>query len=284
MEAIVSEYNRNENHEEFLNKLDKFSFFTNELVSLNFKMDRRTDDPTMNFVLKSLKKIPSIENKKILYNDRFINSFYRIFWDLLKKLGIGTQNFYDFIEKFVHELNRITVKDYVLYDCHSTDNYNCGRAMSIINKSPSQFLIYNTDDKGYMDTNTQKMYLSCSSYQPKENLKDVDKKIIQNKYPKFSNRLIKEINSLKFKIKMEDVKNGIKLYLKNGEILITFFIPLDYPFSPPSGTFNDMTISEIDIDWNEKSSLKTIVDKLLSKYKTNAFPKHKILLCYLLDF
>jgi len=283
MEPIVTEYNRNENDDEFLNKLDNFSFFTNEFTSLKFKMDRKSDDPTMNFILKSLKKIPSIRNKKILYNDRFINSFYRIFWDLLKKLGIGTQNFYDFIEKFVNELNRITVKDYIIYDCHSTDNYNCGRAMSIINKSPSRFLVYNTDDKGYMDENTQKMYLSCLSDR-NVNLKDVDKKIIQNKYGKFSNRLIKEINSLKFKIKMEDLTKGIKLYLKNDQNLITFFIPLDYPFSPPSGTFNDMTISEIDIDWNEKSSLKTIVDKLILKYKTNSFPKHKILLCYLLDF
>lgn len=148
MDIIILEYNKNGNIENFLTKLENFNY---NLAKLEFKIDRNLDDSIMLSVLKELEKIPEIQNKEILYNERFIQAFYNIFWPLLSKLGVGTQNFYQFIEALIYELNRFTVKDYIIYDCHSTDKYNCGRAMSIIKKG---FLIYNTDEKGYMDINT----------------------------------------------------------------------------------------------------------------------------------
>jgi hypothetical protein len=279
MDRIIFNYNENGDEEKFLKNLDNFSFF---IESLKYKMDRERDDPIILFILKSLEKIPSIKNKKILYNENFVKSFYRIFWHLISKLAIGTQNFYDFIEQIIFQMNRITVKDYVIYDCHSTDKYNCGRAMSIINKYPSQILVYNTDNKGHMDTNTQEMYLSCKNTHNKHNIEDVDNKIIEKHYGRFSKRVVKELSQMKeFKIKMEEKTDGIKFYFLKNKDLITFFLSNDYPLTSPSGTFNDMTISEIDLDWNENSSLRKIVDKLMSK---NNFPKHINLLCYLLDF
>lgn len=286
MDKFVSEYNKNRNDKEFLTNLKNFSFFMNGFGSLKYKMIRQSNDSTMKFIIKELEKIPKIENEEILYNESFTESFYRIFWDLLSKLGVGTQNFYDFIEALIFQLNRFTTKDYIIYDCHSTDKYNCGRAMSIINKHPSQFLIYNTDDKGYMDVNTQMMYLSCENLGDAGKRGKVDIKIIEKYYGRFAKRILKEINGFKdFQIKMEETNKGIMLYLSNlkDKNLIRLLIPFDYPSSAPSGTFNDLTISEIDIDWNPNSSLREIVNRLLAKQKKNEFPKHKLLMCYLLD-
>jgi len=292
MDKIVSEYNKTADDKEFLTNLEKFSFFMNEFNSLKYKMIREPNDPTMKFILKELEKIPKIKNGDILYNERFVKSFYRIFWDLLSKLGIGTQNFYDFIEALIYQLNRFTNKDYIIYDCHSTDKYNCGRAMSIINKHPSQFLIYNTDDKGYMDVNTQMNYMTCENLENRGKREKVDKKVIEKHYGRFAKRILKEIATFKeFQVKMEETNKGIMLYLSNSnevkdikeKNLFRFLIPFDYPSSPPSGTFNDLTISEIDIDWKPNSSLREIIDRILTKQKRNEFPKHKLLMCYLLD-
>jgi len=283
---IISEYNLNGNVEEFLAKLENFSFY---LGDLGFKKDREEDDFTLKFRIDELAKIPEIKDKEILNNERFIKNFYRIFWDLISKLGIATQNFYIFIDKIVYQLNRITLPNYVITDCHSTDNYNCGRAMTIL-EGKSKFLIFNTDDKGYMDTYTQTLYLGCDKLK-KDKKSPIKLENLEKYYGRISKRIEKEINILKKDFNVEAYENidGIKLVLINKtlpKILITLNLPLNYPFSGPSGTFKDLTISEIDIDWNERKSLKDIVYKLMYKYEKGLFPKHKEILCYLyiLDF
>ena len=267
MDNIVYEYNINLDDEIFLTKLENFSF---SFKISGFKINRDYID------LNELSKIPSIKNKKILYNERFIKSFYRIFWELISKLGIATYNFYDFIDKIVYEMNRITLQDYVISDCHSTDKYNCGRAMMILEgNGKTKFIIFNSDN-GIMDINTQLLYLGCE----KNNLNE--KTTIE------SRRIVKEIQYLSKEFNVKVYQNGkdIKLVLVNiinPKIVIKINLPEKYPFESPSGTFNDLTISEIDIDWSVEKKLKDIVDKLMYKYNNKLFPKHREILCYLLD-
>ena len=275
MKQIIESYNKNKDDSLFLSKLEHFIF---PLKIVGFKLNRNNLP-----VISELKDIPPIDNKKILYNEKFIEYFYRIFWELIRKLGVATQNFYSFVEDIVFEINRITTKDYVLYDCHSTDNYNCGRAMIVLNKYPSQFLIFNTDDKGYIDEYTQYLYMGC----PKKDYKDGNLPINYDKFENRKKRVENEIKKLKkdFDIQVAQINNGIKLYLRRDKILITFTIPYNYPFEAPSGTFNDLSISDIDIDWELSSSLglEKIIDKLMTKYNNNKFPKHRKILCYLLS-
>lgn len=214
--------------------------------------------------------------------------FYKIIWDLISKLGIATYNFYDFIDRIIAELNRITIPNYFISDCHSTDNYNCARAMMVINQNNTRFLIYNSD-RGFMDTNTEMMYLGCDKPDLNKLYLDnpEDVKLITNYYGRISKRIIKEINTLKneFTVDIYDNKSGIKIVLKDhaNKIVITFTLPLEYPLVPPSGTFNDLTISEAETeDWKPQDNLKLIVDKLLYKHNNKMFPRHREILCYLL--
>tara|TARA_R110002153_G_scaffold228659_1_gene381647 strand:+ start:209 stop:1111 length:903 start_codon:yes stop_codon:yes gene_type:complete len=295
MNNIISEFNKSGNTQNFLSQWKDFSFYLGD-IHLGFKKDRSLDDPTLNLILKNLSKIPSIQNKDILDNSIFITNFYRIFWDLISKLGIATQNFYDFIPQLVFQMNRITIQDYVTTDCHSTDKYNCGRAMMILENHKSQFLIYNTDSKGFMDVNTQLLYLNCNKVSPRVSPRSSSSSAsssprevidLEKYYGRMSKRIQKEIIMLKkdFEVKVLENISGVKLVLVNKrvipKILITFDLPLDYPSAAPSGTFKDLTISEVDLDWSIQSNLKTVVDSLMYKYKNKLFPEHKELLCYL---
>lgn len=289
MISIISEFNKYGDEKVFLNKLEKFSFYMEDF-KLGYKKDRELDDPVMKFIVNLLKKIPSIENKTILENERFIQSFYRIFWELISRLGVATQNFYMFVDDFVDETNRITRDGYVISDCHSTDNYNCGRAMIVLDppKNSSHILVFNSDSRGMMDENTINLYLNCSK---NIDLKNLQIKDLPKYYPKFHKRIEKEKNMLSkdFTAEIyEKENNGIKLVLfnkkpiKNGsKVMIMFDLPLDYPNSSPTGTFKDLTISQIDFDWSLESNLKIVVDKLINKYKNSLFPDHKEILCYL---
>jgi hypothetical protein len=262
----IEKYNLNKDDELFINN---FKNYSPPKINLDFKKDRKLNDPILTSFIQELREIPKIKNKEILYKDKFIKEFYRIFWNPIKELAIGTQNFYDFINPIVEELNRITTKDYVIYDCRSTDNYNCGRAMIEINLYPSKFLIFNSQD-GLMDINTQIFY---SNYKKNINREcpsmeeNIDKELIVKIYGKYSNRILKEINLLNKKFKVNTVKDKglIKLILQDNNNFITFILPVNYPFSSPSGTFNGRTISEMDFDWDTSKNLKLITDKLLKK-------------------
>ena len=286
MDIIVADYNQDSNKENFLLKMSNFNFkFPNN--NLGFKITRDQNDALINYVIGELRKIPTIKNKEIVYNPEFISIFYKIIWDMISKLGIATQNFYDFIDHIVSELNRITVSNYVIPDCHSTDNYNCGRAMMVINQGPSRFLIFNSD-KGFIDSNTEMMYLGCDvpDLQKLDLENPSDIQLITKYYSRMTNRIFKELEILKkeFEIDIYDNNPGIKLVLKDkiNKIIITFTLPLEYPLEPPSGTFNDLTISEADLDWEPRYKLKNIVDRLLYKHKNKLFPKHREILCYML--
>lgn len=270
---IVEEYNKNEKKEEFLPGLNNF---IPKQIQIGFKKERNLNDSVLSSFIEELKNIPTINDKKILYDEKFVKQFYRIFWKIISELAIGTQNFYDFIEPIINELNRITVKDYILYDCRSTDKYNCGRAMIEINKSPSKFLIFNTDEKGLMDVNTQLVYSNYKCPEPKI----IKIEEIEKYFPKFGKRIVKEISMLskKYKVKIIE-KNPIEILLRDEKNIITFSLPEDYPLSSPSGTFNGRTISEIDIDWDTSKNLLSIINNLIKK----KFPKSFPILCeYLL--
>ena len=258
MNKIIEDYNLNGNDELFLEQLEAFSF---PKYNLGFKKDRNLHDFDRFF-----KDIPSIENKNILYDERFIKSFYRIFWGLISNLGIATQNFYIFVPEILENLNRITVTDYVIYDCRSTDYYNCGRAMSIIDKYPSRFLIYNSDH-GYMDLNTQILYnQGCI-------------KIEKDKKEVLSKRIMKEVALLQ---KHYSVKvYGRSIYLKRDKYKITLHLPKNYPFESPYGTFNGRTISEIDLDWKPEKTLLLLADKLIIKYEAKLMPILRLICDYL---
>lgn len=274
MDDIVFQYNNNKNYDEFLLQLSKFRF---SLENMEFKKDRYFDDPVIQKTINILKSIPSIQNKEILYDSSFIKYFYDIFWNLIQRLGIGTQNFYVFIPIIVNELNRITVDNYVVYDCHSTDNYNCGRAMIIIDKSPSRLLIFNTDETGHMDVNTQLLYTSdCKSV----NGQEISLNEISLYFPKYYGRIKKEISMIikKYKVKLR-ISNGV-LKILIPDVFISLTLDSEYPFSSPSGTFKDMTISEIDLNWSDRNTLLNVINTLLNK----KIPRHIEFLCYLLDF
>lgn len=278
LKKYFEEYNLNQNDEVFINQLENF---TPSKINLGFKIVRKANDPDLNSFIQNLKEIPEIKNKNILYNENFVKQFYRIFWKTISELAIGTQNFYIFIEEIISELNRITTKDYIINDCRSTDNYNCGRAMIEIDLFPSKFLIFNSQD-GLMDINTQIFY---SNY--KENLKkeclnkndkignNIDKESILQIYGMYGKRILKEIVLLEKKFQVSTIKNQglIELIIKNDKNFITFLLPLDYPIGPPSGTFNGRTISEIDIGegdkgnkgWRPSNNLNLIIEKLLNK-------------------
>lgn len=278
MDSIIYDYNNDHNIENFLDSLSTFRF---TLPLMQLKKHRNKDDKIINNVIMQLKNIPTVLDKDILYNDRFINIFYNIIWDLISKLGIATQNFYEFVPDIISEINRITTSDYFIYDCHSTDYYNCGRAMAVINNGLSRFLVFNSD-RGFMDLNTQTMYLGCS---PNTLVKVDDINIISNYYGRMTKRINKEIEMLNKYYTLDIYHDGktITLFIKIGKNLIKLNIPTDYPLSPPSGTFNDLTISEAETDnWDPRNKLTMVVDKLLYKYNNNLFPKHKEFLCYLL--
>lgn len=287
MDTIISDYNNDRDDQKFLDVLSKYDFDMS-VIELGFKEDRKSDDKVMKYVIDMLRKIPSIKNKKILYNPEFIKTFYRIVWNLISKLSIATQNFYDFLNPIINELNLITIPNYIIFDCHSTDHYNCGRAIMIIDQGPSRFLIFNSD-RGFIDTNTQMMYLGCSV--PNLPKLEFPEETIKKYYGRMSKRVLKEIEILKrdFKVDVYDNNdnNGIKLVLKDrpNNILVTFILPRDYPSTAPSGTFNDLTISEAETEnWSPRDTLKTIVDRLLFKHANKLFPKHKEFLCYMLLF
>ena len=115
MNHIISDFNNSGNVETFLSRWKEFSFYLGD-INLGFKKDRSPDDPKLNLILKNLSQIQSIQNKEILYNPTFITNFYRIFWDLISKLGIATQNSYIFIPQLVSQMNRIILPDYVTTD------------------------------------------------------------------------------------------------------------------------------------------------------------------------
>lgn len=275
MNTIISNYNQDNNNLNLLSELKNFNFVIN---NIGFKKDRKSNDPAISNIMTTLKEIPSISNKEILYDEKFVEYFYNIVWDLIQKLGIATQNFYLFVPDIVNELNRITMDNYVLYDCHSTDNYNCGRAMIIIDKYPSKLLIFNTDETGHMDVNTQLLYtLPCSKTNHGQEININD---INNYFPQYGNRIKKEINTITIlrKVKLYILNDKLKIILPEANIVLT--LDRNYPFSSPSGTYKDMTISEIDLDWSETNTLIGIINKLLNKN----VPKHIEFLCYLLDF
>ena len=201
LSTYINEYNLDDDVTKFLSNLKKLSIDIDESKysktmrnQIGFKVDRDINDPTdpVNQFITKLSNIQPInKNHDILYNDTFIQYFYIIFWNIIQGLGISTQNFYQFIQPIIDNLNNITTDDYVIYDCRSTDNYNCGRAMDIINIYPSKFLIFNTDDQAYFDMNVQTLYLDHHINQDNNVIND-----LTGLYPRMHKRISKELSIL----------------------------------------------------------------------------------------
>jgi len=275
LKEYIEEYNLNKNKEIFIQNLKKITL---KIPKLEFKAVRNLKDPILTSFIKELNLLPKI-NEEILYDENFVKEFYKIFWSIISKLAIGTENFYDFVSLILNELNRITVPDYIIYDCRSTDNYNCGRAMMEINLFPSKFLLFNTDEKALMDVNTQIFYSNykenlkkeCSKSENKNenkiNSEEIDENFIKKNYSQYANRILKEILLLKknFNVSMEKNNNLVKLVIQNDKNQIILTLPSNYPSESPFGIFNGRTISDVDLDWSLSKNLKDLTDNLIKK-------------------
>ena len=242
------------------------------------KITRSFGDPLMNKFLNTLDQIPEIKHKNILYDSRFIESFYNIIWPMLQGLGYSTQNFYDFILSIVDIINRITTVNYIIYDCRSTDIYNCGRAMIPLDLPPSKFLVFNTDDNTQMDLNVQMSYITSNENPQCLDLKEIDETQLKQYHPRYYKRILKEIKNLTSEYQIKIVE-GVNILLKHKTlpIQISLALPSDYPNSAPSGIFNGLTISDVDTKkytWSPISNMKTIIDRLVTKYNNEYFKKH----------
>lgn len=177
---IISEYNKeNITKAEFLNLLEKncarkftkvFHFLEEErrYTSIyGFKVDRKLNIYTYKIgkILKEIENIPKIKDKNIFNDPSFLNSFYTIIEKILYLFGFTTQNIGDFVKYFKNIIDSITYKDFVLIDCGNNPNekYNCGRAIMRIEIPPSKFLIFNTNDDGYIDEYVVNVYNKYSN-------------------------------------------------------------------------------------------------------------------------
>ncbi len=311
---IITRYNQSVSSDVFLSDLtqltnnmgDQTVYARKVRDEIGTKVIRSANpkDP-INQILYSLEDLPEIQDTKILDNNKFIHLFYMIMWTWLKALGYSTQNLYKFIDHYVFNLNKMTRPDYVLYDCQSTDPYNCGRAMIEISTSSSnlppthvsknsKFLIFNTGaDEDAMDQRVVNQYLGLEeSFEPTGIIPDM---FNNHKYKK---RIVKEISKL---VGLGDLSGTDKVgeyqtqTLKTGdpnfptkivmvgENNISFSFPLDYPFSNPIGSYNGLTISDADINWscsdvgwNPSCDLKGIIDHLDKKFGNKIYIPTKI--------
>lgn len=278
--SVLTHLNNLNRHIKIYNETgDKKEFFdylrviANHVGNINYKIwgykivrdDQNVDDPITQ-VFNRFDDITPIYDKGILYDERFIKYFYEILWGLLKKIGMATENLHVYVPNFIKNINRITTDNYMIYDCRSTNQYNCGRAMIVVDKNNSRLLIFNTDDKGDMDINVQIDYVgaSCEKLEPL-NIDDIVKY-----YGSKHKRILAEIRKLsqKYAISLYDMKDGIRIVATNGDN-ISFDLPLNYPNEPPSGTFNGLTISDVDIlsdgSWVPSTLLISIVNKIKNK-------------------
>jgi len=286
---IITNYNITNDDTLFLYDLNEYSKkmknekeYAYKIVELLGKkvLRKNKHDDKLNTIFRELRLLPHINNAEILYNSVFIELFYKIIWAMLKGFGYATENLYDYIDDFVNILNIITTDEYVIYNCYSTDKYNCGRAMIEIDNYPSKFLIFNTGSEDIMDQNIINKYIGVYDDDHKKQIgineiSGFDKRII--------NRITKEIKNISSSydvlLYQLDGEYPLEINISSENINISLKIGVNYPYSKPIGTFNERTISDIDIYdsckeklWSEKCNLKNLVDYLVTKYKNNGFP------------
>ena len=98
------------------------------------------------FIINSFEKI----HNRVLYNEKFIDFFEKVFQNFIYSIGRSTSNMNVFTLQIQTLLNKFTVENYVILDCNNSLNkieneYSCGRAFSRIYKhNNSQFLLFNT--------------------------------------------------------------------------------------------------------------------------------------------
>jgi hypothetical protein len=300
LDNYIKKFNVSGNTNDFLDDLEILSYKTSDSFypyiirsELGTKIVRSMEDKSMQSILNYINQLSSIDHKKILDNIEFINTFYNILWPMLQGLGYSTQNIHQFIPSFVGGINKITRPGYIVYDCRSTDVYNCGRAMiPIIGKSKTKLLIFNTDDSSQMDPN---IYLDFNSQRNEHNLTEHNlnkqtynigdwthiSRIINENY-KYPKRILKELEQLgrEYDVSIDTISLNITLNsINNNDITFIIKFPEDYPHSPPSGIFNGLTISDVDnykYNWTPIKNLKIILKNILNKYYNNYYLDNNI--------
>ena len=284
---IIDDYNQDNNTTQFLESMNKLNI-TFSTFGLKEIRDLRNSEDPVNQIISKISSVPIIQNRNILYDERFVQQFYNIFWNIIRTMGLSTENFYEFVPSIISALNKFTTDDYFISDCRSTDNYNCGRAMIIIGLYPTRFLIFNTDSNAKMDPNTQMEYLKYIQGLCVNQLSNDPNTVSDNDFDSLeksglTGRLSKELQRLsdKYQISIKKEKHGWKVLLKNNTDSILFNIPTDYPQQPPSGIFNGLTISDTDINlgdtWFPSNNLTQIIDRLVDKSARGLMPVPRVL-------
>lgn len=207
-------------------KDDKESFYQN-LENLNKNISEK-DYIYLKKIIKEqksefLKPIIELENfepiidKKIIYEKKFLELIHNIFEYIIYNIAFLLGNIGDFVKTIITNLNKIFIENYFLLDCSnlkdinssvikelSSYQYNCGRGFMQIEKGPSRFLIFNTNDDALLDIEIVNKYKDkdlSTEFSPiifNVNF-PVDEKNIKNteEYKKFNNELekIKEVEN-----------------------------------------------------------------------------------------
>lgn len=298
---IIIKYNKNQDDDYFLEELTNFlntviiepKYYAKNVKNeigmpygnITVKAERIVDtNNPVDLILHEMDRIPEIQNKNILENPKFIDLFYNIFWSFLMGIGFSTINLYDYIDKYIYNMNRITRDKYVIYDCRSTDLYNCGRAMLVIPRPdlfhPSKIVVFNTGaDEDVMDQGVIDYYLGINI-----NFEEtpIDINLIKRKYPRYGNRIYKELTRMNdydiqiIETGLSDAPLKVGFRHKNKDITSFLSLPSDYPHKNPFGTYNGMSISDVDVNisctgesdkgWNPKCNLSTLLNYLENKY------------------
>jgi hypothetical protein len=169
--AIMS-YNVNRNKDSFYKNLETLS---KNIVEV--KVDKRHSryDPRLIKPLTDLEAFEPLQDKQIIYEDRFLGLTYNIFERIIYNFALSITDIGDYVERLKTSLNRIFVDNYFIIDCdkirdkvysYEEDStltyytYNCGRAFMQINENggKSRFLIFNTNNDAALDRDTLNKY------------------------------------------------------------------------------------------------------------------------------
>ena len=275
---IINRFNLNNDNVQFIGNLNEFSQRMNNSKTYARRIQgnigesggkvlriRNFSDP-LDKIFHHLSELPAIRDKNILTDSRFIELFYKIFWAILQGFGLSTVNLHDYIDDFINILNFVTVPNYVLYDCRSTNLYNCGRAMIPLpipdNYYPSKFVIFNTGaDQDVMDQNVIDSYYGIENPEFQVTSEDQIKNLINIYYSKYSKRIINELRKLNvYNIQVLETglpRTPLEIVFKHQTkpVTVSLKLPIDYPYSKPFGVFNGYSISDTDINMSCRNKI-----------------------------
>lgn len=168
--AIMS-YNVNRDKDSFYKNLETLS---KNIVKVRVGKIHSRSDPRLIQPLVDLEAFVPLQDKQIIYEDRFLGLTYNIFERIIYNFALSITDIGDYVERLKTSLNRIFVDNYFIIDCDKIRDkvgsyedptltyytYNCGRAFMQINENGgiSRFLIFNTNNDGALDIDTLNKY------------------------------------------------------------------------------------------------------------------------------